>query len=238
MLRGINQQIIFEGHEDYQKFLMVLMETRRKYDFRLYAYCLMSNHVHFLMRAADDDLSKIFQRIGASYVYWYNKKYSRYGHLFQGRYKSEVVENKKYFLTVLRYIHQNPTNAGIVIDMGEYRWSSYGEYWKESKIKICDVEPVFAMFSKNKAEAKRLLIEFNLAENQDKCLDIERGIRLNDAEASEFIRSISGVTSPTEVQKFEKHYRNLVIKKCKEKGLSIRQIARLTGVSFGVIRSV
>ena len=236
MLRGINHQIIFEDDEDYQKFLWTIKDTKEKSGYEIYAYCLMSNHIHLLLKEVTEDLGIVFRRIGASYVYWYNWKYSRRGHLFQARYKSEAVEMDSYFLTVLRYIHQNPYKAGIVKNIADYPWSSYGEYVGEPR--ICDVEFALNMFSTNRVNAVKLFKEFNLVENQDRCLDYDQDARLNDTEASNFIRSISGVQSPTEIQGFKKDKRNEVIKECKAKGLSIRQIERLTGVSFGVIRTI
>ena len=94
------------------------------------------------------------------------------------------------------------------------------------------------MFSTDRAKAVKLFKEFNLAENQDRCLDYDQAVRLNDTEATIFIKSISGVGSPTEIQGFDKGKRNEAIKACKDKGLSFRQIERLTGVSFGVIRTI
>lgn len=236
ILRGINRQIIFEDDEDYQKFLWTIKDTKEKSGYEIYAYCLMSNHIHLLLKEGTEDLGIIFRRIGATYVYWYNWKYSRRGHLFQARYKSEAVETDSYFLTVIRYIHQNPLKAGIVKDITSYPWSSYGEYIGESR--ICDVDFALNMFSTDRVKAVKLLKEFNLVENQDRCLDYDQDVRLNDTEASDFIRSIAGVQSSTEIQGFEKGKRNEVIKRCKEEGLSIRQIERLTGVSFGVIRTI
>lgn len=236
MLRGINRQIIFEDNEDYRNFIGTIKEIQEKSGYELYAYCLMSNHIHLLLKEVTEDLGIAFRRIGASYVYWYNWKYSRRGHLFQARYKSEAVETDSYFLTVLRYIHQNPYKAGIVKNIADYPWSSYGEYVGEPR--ICDIEFGLNIFSINRANAIKLFEEFNLAENQERCLDYDQDVRLNDTEASNYIRSISDVQSPTEIQGFEKDKRNEVIKKCKAKGISIRQIERLTGVSFGVIRTI
>lgn len=236
VLRGINRQIIFEDDEDFQKLLWTIKDTKEKSGYEIYAYCLMSNHIHLLLKEVTEDLGIIFRRIGASYVYWYNWKYSRRGHLFQARFKSKEVETDSYFLTVLRYIHQNPYKANIVKNIADYPWSSYREYVGEPR--ICDIEFALNMFSSNRANAIKLFKEFNLEQNQDKCLDYDQDVRLNDFEASNFIRSISGVKSPTEIQCFEKEKRNEVIKKCKVKGMSIRQIERLTGVSFGVIRTI
>ena len=80
----------------------------------LYAYCLMSNHIHLLIREREDTIGMAIKRIASSYVYYYNHKYSRDGHLFRERFKSEPVNDMAYFVILLRYIHQNPVKAGIV----------------------------------------------------------------------------------------------------------------------------
>ena len=85
MLRGINQQQIFEEEEDYCKFLEILKHYQTVSEYKIYAYCLMGNHIHLLMEFCKEDIGQVFKRIGAKYVYWYNIKYGRKGHLFQDR---------------------------------------------------------------------------------------------------------------------------------------------------------
>nr|WP_311774044.1 transposase [Metabacillus sp. KUDC1714] len=113
MLRGINRQTIFEDDEDKIKFLVTLKKYKEISKFQLYSYCLMDNHIHLLLKESGETISESIKRISSSYVYWYNNKYERCGLLFQERFKSENVENILYFLTVLRYIHQNPLKAGL-----------------------------------------------------------------------------------------------------------------------------
>ena len=128
MLRGINQQQIFEEQEDYLKFLEIVKEYKIISKFEIYAYCLMGNHIHLLIKVLEEPLEQIFKRIGGKFVYWYNIKYQRVGHLFQDRFKSEPVETTDYFLTVIRYIHQNPIKAGLCKELIDYPYSSYKEY--------------------------------------------------------------------------------------------------------------
>ena len=101
MLRGINKQQIFEDEEDFQKFIQVLKECKAVSEYKLFAYCLMGNHIHMLIKPEKEPLELVFKRIGSRYVYWYNWKYRRTGHLFQDRYKSEPINDDSYFLTVL-----------------------------------------------------------------------------------------------------------------------------------------
>lgn len=97
VMRGINRQIIFKEAEDSIKFIKILKKYREICAFDIYAYCLMGNHVHLLIREGYEPLGNIMRRICGSFVLWYNKKYSRVGYLFQGRFRSEVVEDESYF---------------------------------------------------------------------------------------------------------------------------------------------
>ena len=234
MLRGINGQIIFEDNEDYERLIQSIGEYKGVCEYEIYAYCLMSNHIHLLMKEGKEDLGIVFRRIGASYVYWYNGKYSRTGHLFQDRYKSEVVENDEYFLTVLRYINQNPIKAGIEREIGRYPWSSYNEYL--GKEGICDAKFALGFFGQDEKGAIAAFEKFNYEENNDKCLEYEKSLRIDDNEARKIIMELFGVEDTIGIQKLEKEKRDKVIKKLKDRGLSIRQIERLTGISFSIIR--
>ena len=131
IIRGINKQIIFESDDDRYEFLSRLKSFIDENKFIMFGYCLMDNHVHLLVQEIEDDISTIIKRISASYVFWYNKKHERCGHLFQERFKSEPVETESYLLTVLRYIHRNPIEAGLSKDILDYKWSSYKEYIQE-----------------------------------------------------------------------------------------------------------
>ena len=147
ILRGVNRQQIFEDNEDYYKFLQVVEESKAISGFELFAYCLMSNHIHLLLKEIQEPIEQIMKRITTRFVYWYNIKYQRSGHLFQDRYKSEPVEDDAYFLTVIRYIHQNPVNAEICKNPKNYSFSSYNEYFKTTTFVDCNY--VFAIIKKD-----------------------------------------------------------------------------------------
>lgn len=235
MLRGINKQMIFEDDEDHKRFLQVLKDCKAICGFSLLAYCLMGNHLHLLVKEDKEELGLIFKRIGARYVYWYNAKHNRNGHLFQGRFKSEPVDDDRYFLAVLRYIHQNPVNAGLCRNASEYRWSSYHDYLHG--FGITDTEFAFSLFSDDKETSKLLFQKYMKKEEMTSCLDIDNaGGRLADNEARKIIIKLCGVKNPDELQSMPPDRRDKSIKTLKENGLSIRQISRLTGISFGIVR--
>lgn len=236
MFRGINRQAIFEDDEDIQRLLETLARYKEICKYELYAYCIMSNHVHLLMKETEVPISNVIKRISGSYVYWYNKKYERCGHLFQERYKSEAVDNDEYFLTVLRYIHQNPIKAGIVKDIQEYKWSSYNEYIKESE--IVDKEFTLKMFSCDIKKALELFSKFNYQKNCDTCLEDEDKIWVSDSELKERLKGL-GVVNIIDFRELEKGKRNELIRKLKSiEGATTRQISRVTGVSKSVINRI
>ena len=228
MLRGINQQVIFEDDEDCEKMLQTLSEVKAVSKCKIFAYCLMQNHCHFLLKAENERLDQVFRRIGSRYVYWYNVKYKRTGHLFQGRYKSEAIENDRHLLSVLRYIHQNPIKAGLSRELAGYRWSSYREYI--GKNEIVDTEYIYEIMDRKNFE------EYSGKENDEKALENEKGkARLSDTEAKERIMGISGCESAAAFQQLNPSVIRNHIKEFKEAGMSIRQINRLTGISKGIV---
>ena len=229
MLRGIDRQLIFEDSEDYIRFLDIVEECREVCDFQLYAYCLMGNHVHLLLKVQDEGLETIFKRIGGRYVYYYNVKYQRVGHLFQDRFKSEPVDNNEYFLTVLRYIHQNPVKAKLCSKVEEYPFSSFAEYLHESTF----VDTEFALGIIDRSE----FVRFNNAPNSDTCLELVTPSRhaVTDAQAQVIIGKISHCKTVTEFQSLEENKKERFIKKIYEKGVSVRQLSRLTGTTKGIV---
>ncbi|AOY74651.1 transposase [Clostridium formicaceticum] len=98
--------------------------ARKKTEFTVYGYCLMTNHVHILLKAESEEIGNVVRRITVGYAQYHNIKNGRSGHLFQNRFKSERVNTDDYFLIVLRYIHQNPIKAGVIERIEDYKWSN------------------------------------------------------------------------------------------------------------------
>lgn len=227
MLRGINRQQIFEDDEDRERFVETLENYKDLCGYTIYGYCLMGNHIHILLKEGKEDLSLVFKRIAGSYVYWYNWKYHRCGHLFQDRFKSEPVEDDGYFLTVLRYIHQNPVKARICKNAAEYAHSSMQEYMTFSQ--LVDTGFALSMISKDQ------FVDYHAEENDDICLEIEDQFRLTDKEAKALILKVSKCKTAGDFQLLDSVTRNICIHKLHDKGLSIRQISRLTGLSKKIV---
>ncbi len=126
--RGNERRDIFFGDDDYKVFLGVLEEMSDRFEVDIFAYVLMSNHYHLLIRTNQDNLSKSMQWAGTTYTRRFNLKHFRNGHLFQGRFKSILVQNDAYLMQLSCYIHRNPLRAGLVNRLADYRWSSYRAY--------------------------------------------------------------------------------------------------------------
>ncbi|MCK9554341.1 transposase [bacterium] len=136
--RGNDRKNVFLSDYDFEKFLEYLLQAKDKYKFNLYAYCLMSNHYHLFIEILQPNLSKIMQYLNTAYTVYYNKKHNKTGHLFQGRYKSLLVDEDNYFMELTRYIHLNPVRAKMVDLPQKYRWSSFKGFIKPKTDKYID----------------------------------------------------------------------------------------------------
>lgn len=157
--RGNERKAIFTKDRDREKFLEYLQKAKEKYKFYLYAYVLMTNHYHLLLETKLPNISRIMQYINTSYTTYYNVKYKRSGHLFQGRYKSIVVDKESYFLELSRYIHLNPVRAKMVSRPQEYAWSSYQGYISKSGDGRIDKERVNELTEMNGSACARFTEE-------------------------------------------------------------------------------
>jgi REP element-mobilizing transposase RayT len=151
--RGNCKQKIFHSSEDYKKYLSLLESAKEKYLFSLYLYVLMPNHVHLILKTSSEEensISKIMHFLNGNYSRYFNRKYDRSGHLFQGRFYGEVIEDEKHFLELVRYIHLNPVRAGLVSRLEDHRFSSYRCYvGLESDGNLVDSVEVLFLFGKN-----------------------------------------------------------------------------------------
>ena len=232
MLRGINSQQIFEDDEDNRVFLQILREYKSVCGYQILAYCLMGNHVHLLLKEGSESLEQTFKRIGAKFVYWYNAKYQRTGHLFQDRFKSEVVENERYLCTVIRYIHQNPIKARLCKRLEDYPYSSFREYLGRPDLVDMDCVEQYVTAAS--------VVEMSREEMTEQCLEMRDAPpkRVTDQQAQEIMKQVSGCADPSAFQALGVINRDKCIRRMKKAGLSVRQISRLTGLSFYLVQKV
>lgn len=129
ILRGNNRQAIFMDSADFQRMLALLQANAQDQQVQIHAYVLMSNHLHLLLTPMQNDsLPKMMQAVGRSYVLYFNKRHRRSGTLWEGRYRSALIQTERYFLACMAYIDLNPVRAGMVAQAADYLWSSHGHY--------------------------------------------------------------------------------------------------------------
>ncbi|MEA4925836.1 MAG: transposase [Syntrophomonadaceae bacterium] len=238
IVRGINRQTIFFEENDYHRYLETIERFTSDGEATVLGYCLMSNHVHLLIQENRTSISKIMKKIGTSYAYWYNRKYERTGHVFQDRFKSENIEDDSYLLTVIRYIHQNPVKAGITSKAEKYPWSSCRVYYGEKEYPpgLTQVSFILGIFAYGLNDARERFMQFIEEKNEDECLEDNNMKYLPDSEAVKIMTKLNNNRSIATLSNMPKIERDLLLQKFKEiERLSLRQIARLTGLGYQTI---
>lgn len=236
--RGINKQDIFFDDNDRKKFLKEINKTKEKYGYALYAYVLMPNHVHLLIKEKESSISNIMSSLLISYATYLNKKYDRIGYVFQDRFTSRPVENDEYFNNVLRYIHLNPQKAGIST-YDNYRWSSYQGYLK-ANYGFIDIKEVENKFKEKK---ENFIIAFQKFHNEkifqsmaEEIMEYEIKNVLEDEDLYKIINKVIGEEQVQNLYRLQKEYRDKILMKIFEiKGTNCAQISRVTGINKKII---
>ncbi len=158
--RGNQRQLIFHDKADRMAYLERLEHYRQLCGVIVYAYVLMANHIHILVETGDIPLSKFMQVVQFTYTNYYNRKYSKIGHLFQGRYKAILCDRDEYLLELVRYLHLNPARIRQRQDPWRYRWSSHGAYMGRASCVEVKTSVVLAQFGKRVGRARQTYLRF------------------------------------------------------------------------------
>ena len=238
MLRGNNREKIFIDEEDKSRIIDTLKSKKENGEYYLYAYCIMDNHIHLVMKEGKDPIARIIKRIAASYSFYFNRKYKRIGHVFQERFKSEKIETESYLLTAIRYVHQNPLKSGIDSIEG-YKWSSYRDYIDKGR-KLADIEEVLGIFSITREKALKEFAKFNREFTDEPFLDISEEKEIGDSNVADYINGylkVKGLsTNDLKLSGFIPA-RNELIKLLYEKSnLSLRGIAEILELNREMVR--
>ncbi|MFT4227891.1 transposase [Micropruina sp.] len=230
MARGVNRDAIFLEDEDYERYLYALELTKEASRCAVLAYCLMPNHVHLVLRTADEPVGDVMKRLGVRYAGWFNRKYGRVGHLFQDRFRSRPVESDEYLFALVRYVWDNPVQAGLVTRPDDYRWSSRRWLGRESSLV-------------DGAALERLMLDGGLAEitagRAPVKADLLKGRPPRHApdDVAELLQRSCGTASPTGFRALPLPTRRRVIRELRMRGVRYAQIASATGMSkSGVLK--
>ena len=192
--RGNERRKIFRDKADRMKFLVLLRDYHDRYGILIHAYVLMDNHYHLILETPKGNLLKIMHGVNGGYTNYFNRKYKRVGHLFQGRYRAILVEKDRYLLPLSRYVHLNPVRAGLVKKPGGYLWSSYKGYvGKEKEEDWMEYGWVLSQFAEQRKRAEwkyKAYVEEGLREGAENPLkDVYSQIVLG---GEEFIERVKG----------------------------------------------
>lgn len=190
--RGNNRGFIFDKTEDKDCLLGLIEEYKGKGGFWLFGYVIMGNHYHLIVKLSEMPLKDIMHRINNKFARGFNIKNGRTGHVFENRYKSIPVMDDKYLLSLLRYVHQNPTNANICEKIKDYNWSSDKFYRHNLQGGLVDIDFILNLISPDRASALRAYIEF-MDENKKEEISVFEDVdvigRVNTKKIDEYIRS-------------------------------------------------
>jgi putative transposase len=166
ILRGNGGQTVFFDDKDCTRFCLLIQEGIERFGHRIHAFCLMRNHVHLAIQVGNISLSRILQNLSFRYARWVNRRQSRTGHLFQGRYRAIVVDADVYLKELTRYIHLNPVRAGVVDDPRDYAWSGHRGYLGVEAIPWLTTEWVLSQFSERLGAGRKAYERFALDQKE------------------------------------------------------------------------
>ncbi len=234
--RGVEQRVIFKEPCDYEYFEELMCFYMKSYGITLHNYCLMSNHYHLLIEISTDNLSKFMRQLNMNYAIYFNKKYKRVGHLWQGRFKSWFVTDEAYLYTLMLYIEQNPLKANMVKTLKAYPYSSY-HHFLQKEIPECLQDSWIVQNHGSDHDAIQVML--NNKVDTSVLQELKKASSLVEAPNVDKKPDIEKLTKMLTNHKAIKE-RNTKIIKAYEEGYSQHMIAKVLSISqpavYGVIK--
>jgi REP element-mobilizing transposase RayT len=232
--RGVEQRVIFQNAEDYEKFEELMCYYAKSHGITIHNYCLMSNHYHLLIEITRENLSKFMRQLSMNYAIYFNKKYKRTGHLWQGRFKSWYVTDEAYLYTLIRYIEQNPLKANIVKEPEEYPYSSYHHFLQKEIPECLQNAWIIQHYGNDYASIKALIIS-----------TVDRS-QLHELKTASSLIEAPNIDKKPDIKKLENRFsfitdtneRNKQILKSYEQGYSQHMIAKVLGLNQATVQRI
>jgi REP element-mobilizing transposase RayT len=159
--RGVEKREIFLDTSDYRQFISYLKRATERFNLLVHGFCLIPNHYHLECETPNANLSKFMQWLNTSYAVYFNRRYERVGHVFQGRYYSTLVQKERHLMELTRYIHLNPVRAGLVRTPEKYEWGSYRRYMgKAPELNWVETDWMLSQFGSTKGSARQAYRDF------------------------------------------------------------------------------
>ena len=240
MARGNNKEMIFKSPSEKEYYLEELEQVIEEGSLKLLSYCIMDNHIHLLINSDTDAMADVFRKINLKFALRYNKKYNQVGHVFQGRYKSEVIDTDQYLLSALRYIHNNPVKAGIVSNAENYRWSSYIDYLNSnsSLLDSNEKEMIMDMFGGSIDQLQGFHLKDDMLEFLEVKEDLEREREMKGRKILKDYCDKYKVKDIKELNNNQGLIDEVVIDLLQLSKLSHRRVADLLGINRGLVHNI
>ncbi len=231
--RGVANRKIFYEDEDYTKFLEILCNSVKLYNFIVHSYCLLHNHYHLLIETKEENISLSIRYINSNYAVYFNKKYNRSGHLWQGRYQSWYILNKSYLPMLILHIEQHPIKHHLADKLGDFKYSSYRSFANLDEPAECLRQSFVFKKYETKEEIERF---FNVSLINKKLKDIIE-------ELQKVVKYQKNILNLKKHKKIEMYFSNILSKKERDKkiyeaytdGYTQNQIASYLGISQATI---
>lgn len=242
MIRGNNKEMVFSKAVDKQYFIEQLQQKKDEGLISIAAYCLMDNHAHLLINANLKFMSESLKWVNGKYAERYNFKYDRVGHVFQGRYRSEVINMDDHLLRVMRYIHNNPVKAKMVSNASKYFWSSYKCYigYDDKLLSSNEKQMVMELFSGSMEQFEKYHLQ--LVEENYEFLELKQVLELEREEKAQLIIERYcrqyGINDMKELFGRKDILEEIIIELIKKSKLSHRRIGELTNTSRGIVHNI
>ncbi|TFE03959.1 transposase [Jeotgalibacillus salarius] len=237
-IRGVNRQLMFYDDADRMFLLNRMLRLKSETGFSLYAWCLMGNHIHLVIKEKEVSVSKIMQRLNASYTIYMNKKYDGSGTIYDGRFYSTPIETISYLRTVIRYTHQNPVRSSIVSTPSEYKWSSCQKYYDmpTNFSALTNIASILKLFSTHPEKSIQHFIQYTESVYELPWKNPSKLKELPDTQAVNLIQQhISHISIP-QIKKLPCKQRNMIIRNLKQINcLNATQLSRILGIPKSVI---
>jgi len=232
--RGVEQRVVFKEPVDYEYFEELMCFYAKSYGVTIHNYCLMSNHYHLLMEITQENLSKFMRQLNMNYAIYFNKKYKRVGHLWQGRFKSWYVTDEAYLYTLMLYIEQNPLKARMAQRLEAYPYSSY-HYFLADEIPECLQNSWIVQNHKEDKEAIKEMLNST----------VDSAVLQELKTASSLVEAPNNDNKP-DITKLEKMFenteeidkRNKKIVQSYDKGYSQHMIAKVLGLNQATVQRI
>ncbi len=250
ILAGNNKESIFIQDEDKEKIMNEICKMKNYFNFEVYAYCVMNNHIHIVIYDEEIQISKIIHRLCTKYSIYYNKKYFRTGHVFQNRFFSKEIKEKTYFVHLCRYIHLNPYSKDME-SVETYKWCSYARYIDKKSSDILDAnektkienilkkERLLRIFNNNIEKFKEYHKKYSLKRNIIDKLEYEKIDNIEKHDVIRYILSVLEIDSIEKLSDYSIEKRNKELYKLKKiKYISTTQIANAIGMSARTLQRI